>query len=244
MRKIISPRKLIEVALPLDDINGASGYEKLPGIGAHPRGIHHWWARRPFGAARAILFAQLVNDPGGERGYFPGKTKVQADQEREALFEIVRGLADWKRSDDRELINRATLAIKESWAETCSLNKGKEGFDPACLPDLHDPFAGGGAIPLEAQRLGLNSYASDLNPVAVMINKGMIEIPGRFSGRNPLGPIPSSEKQYALSEDFSGSKGLAEDYRRYGHYVNEKAKDLLGSLYPQYELTEELCANR
>jgi len=191
MARIKTPKKLIEVALPLDDINGASGYEKLPGIGPHPRGIHHWWARRPFAAARAIIFAQMVNDPGGERGYFSGKTKDQADLEREKLFEIMRGLSDWKRSDDEKLLDSAKKIISESWDETCRLNKGVDGFDSSELPGFHDPFAGGGAIPLEAQRLGLNAYASDLNPVAVMINKAMIEIPGRFKDGTPIGPIPS-----------------------------------------------------
>ena len=243
MARIKTPKKLIEVALPLDDINGASGYEKLPGIGPHPRGIHHWWARRPFAAARAIIFAQMVNDPGGERGYFSGKTKDQADLEREKLFEIMRGLSDWKRSDDEKLLDSAKKIISESWDETCRLNKGVDGFDSSELPGFHDPFAGGGAIPLEAQRLGLNAYASDLNPVAVMINKAMIEIPGRFKDGTPIGPIPSLDKQSRL-DDYKGVEALAEDFRRYGHLINEMAKNELGALYPKYKVSGDLCKNR
>jgi|WetSurSiteA1Bulk_404760.scaffolds.fasta_scaffold00140_5 putative DNA methylase len=241
---IKAPKKLIEVALPLDDINIASAYEKLPGIGAHPRGIHHWWARRPFGAARAIIFAQMVNDPGGERGYYAGKTKKQADQEREQLFDIIRELCDWKNTNNEAVLNRAREAIRKSWRETCELNKGKPGFDPDKLPAFHDPFAGGGAIPLEAQRLGLESYASDLNPVAVMINKAMIEIPPKFAGQAPVGPIPAHEKQTNCYEDWSGAKGLAEDVRRYGHWMRKEAFKRIGHLYPQVEITAEMSKDR
>ena len=244
MQSLKLPKKLIEVALPLDEINGASGYEKLPGIGAHPRGIHHWWARRPFAAARALIFAQMVNDPGGERGYFSGKTKAKADLEREELFEILRALSDWKRTDDKDVLAKAKQQIETSWKETCSMNKGKPGFDPNVIPGFHDPFAGGGAIPLEAQRLGLDSYASDLNPVAAMINKGMIEIPGRFFNSKPIGPIPKKDKQLRLEDEFSGTEGLAEDFRRYGHYVNKIANETLGEFYPRIFVSDDLCENR
>lgn len=244
MSNIKIPKKLIEVALPLDDINSASGYEKLPGIGAHPRGIHHWWARRPFAAARAIIFAQMVNDPGGERGYYSGKTKAQADKEREELFEIVRSLADWKQSENEEVLAKAKELIKLSWRETCALNKGNPQFEPENLPAFHDPFAGGGAIPLEAQRLGLESFATDLNPVATMINKAMIEIPGRFADKQPIGPTPNLEKQGNLELDFIKAKGLAEDVRRYGHWVFEKAKSVLEQYYPRIVVTDKDCDNR
>ncbi len=238
------PKKLIEVALPLDDINVAAAREKQPGIGAHPRGLHLWWARRPLAVARAVIFAQMVNDPGGERGYYSGKTKKQADQERENLFDIIRDLVKWENTNNEAVLNRAREAIWQSWRETCELNKGKLGFNPEKLPAFHDPFAGGGSIPLEAQRLGLESHASDLNPVAVMINKAMIEIPPKFLGSEPIGPIPSNDKQIHLHEDWSGAKGLAEDVRRYGYWMREEAFKRIGYLYPEIEITADMAKNR
>jgi putative DNA methylase len=202
--KIKTPKKLIEVALPLDDINAAAAKEKSIRHG-HPSTIHHWWARRPLAAARAVIFAQMVNDPGGERGYYAGKTKAQADLEREELFKIIRELVKWDNINNEEVLDKARNAIRESWKETCELNKGKPGFDPKILPVFHDPFAGGGAIPLEAQRLGLESHASDLNPVAVLINKAMLEIPPKFAGCNPIGPIPNSDKQKYLQQEWTGA---------------------------------------
>lgn len=240
---IKAPKKLIEVALPLDDINKAAAREKSIRHG-HPSTLHLWWARRPLAAARAVIFAQMVNDPGGERGYYAGKTKKQADQEREKLFDIIRDLVKWENTNNEAVLNRAREAIRQSWRETCVLNKGKPGFDPEKLPAFHDPFAGGGALPLEAQRLGLEAYASDLNPVAVMINKAMIEIPPKFAGRAPIGPIPPNEKQTHLHEDWSGAKGLAEDVRRYGHWIREEAFKRIGYLYPEVEITSELAKNR
>ena len=232
MNKIKSPKKLIEVALPLDDINGSSAYEKLPGIGAHPRGIHHWWARRPFGAARAVIFSQMVNDPGGARGWGKGLTKLEAEQKREKLFQIVRRLADWKNSDDQELLDEAYKYIEQSWKETCELNKGLGSFNWSKVPPLHDPFAGGGAIPSEAQRIGLDSIATDLNPIPVMINKVMLEVSKRFFGSKPVGPNIEKVKKLKLEDDFFGLEGLSEDFRRYGHLVNDGAKAELSKLYP------------
>ena len=183
------PKKLIEVVLPLDDINAACAYEKMPGIGPHPRGIHLWWARRPLAAARAVIFAQMVNDPGYQQGggFKFGVNKKQASMEREKLFDIMRDFVKWENTNNNEVLARAQDAINMSWREICDLNKdhpqAAELFDPENLPALHDPFAGGGAIPLEAQRLGLESYASQKtwNPVRpvflindeVMINKAM-----------------------------------------------------------------------
>ena len=240
---IRAPKKLIEVALPLDDINKAAAREKSVRSG-HPSSLHLWWARRPLAAARAVLFAQMVNDPGGERGYYTGKTKAKADKEREELFQIIRDLVLWDKTNNEAVLNRARAAIKKSWRETCELNKGQPGFDPDKLPAFHDPFAGGGAIPLEAQRLGLESHATDLNPVAVLINKAMIEIPPKFAGRSPVGPIPSSDKQQSLPQEWPGATGLAEDVRRYGHWIREEALKRIGHLYPQVEITTETAKKR
>ena len=248
--KIFSPKKLIEVALPLDDINAACGREKMPGIGPHPRGIHLWWARRPLAAARAVIFSQMVNDPGYQQddGFKYGVNKKEAEIKREKLFQIIRDLVKWENTNNEDVLNRAREAIKESWRETCHLNRNHpqvaELFDPEKLPAFHDPFAGGGAIPLEAQRLGLESHASDLNPVAVMINKAMIEIPPKFSGLTPVGPLPKSETQHRLVEDWSGVRGLAEDMRRYGHWMHEEAFKRIGQLYPKVRITADMTFKR
>lgn len=246
MSSIRTPKKLIEVALPLDDINVASAREKSIRHG-HPSTLHLWWARRPLAAARAVIFAQMVNDPGGERGYYAGKTKAQADAEREELFQIMRDLVLWENTNNEEVLGRARAAIAKSWRETCALNPGKPGFDPEVLPAFHDPFAGGGALPLEAQRLGLESHASDLNPVAVTINKAMIEIPPRFAGRAPVGPQIEAERGTKKAtknafEDWSGARGLAEDVRRYGAWMREQAQQRIGRLYPTAKITPEMIA--
>lgn len=245
---IRTPKKLIEVALPLDDINVASAREKSIRHG-HPSTLHLWWARRPLAAARAVIFAQMVNDPGGERGYYAGKTKAQADAEREELFQILRDLVQWENTNNEAVLARARAAIARSWRETCELNKGKPGFDPEQLPAFHDPFAGGGALPLEAQRLGLESYASDLNPVAVTINKAMIEIPPRFAGRAPVGPAIEAERGTRKAtrdafDDWSCARGLAEDVRRYGAWMREQAQQRIGHLYPKVEVTAAMAAQR
>lgn len=247
--KIYSPKKLIEVALPLDDINVAAAREKSIRHG-HPSTLHLWWARRPLAAARAVIFAQMVNDPGYQQdgGFKYGVNKKEAEIKREELFQIIRDLVKWENTNNEEVLNRAREAIKESWRETCHLNRNHpqaaELFNPEKLPAFHDPFAGGGAIPLEAQRLGLESYASDLNPVAVMINKAMIEIPPKFAGQAPVGPLPEGEKQQSLMEDWSGAKGLAEDVRRYGHWMREEAFKRIGHLYPKVKISEEMIAQR
>ena len=256
MTQIKSPKKLIEVALPLDDINAACAHEKMPGIGPHPRGIHLWWARRPLAAARAVIFAQMVNDPGYQQGagFKYGVNKQEAAKKREKLFNILRELVKWENTNNEAVLNQARAAIWESWREICDLNKdhpqAAELFNPEKLPGFHDPFAGGGALPLEAQRLGLESYASDLNPVAVTINKAMIEIPPKFAGREPVGPLPASDKLSKKKatkdafEDWSGAKGLAEDVRRYGGWMREEAQQRIGHLYPKVVITADMVEER
>ena len=247
--KIYSPKKLIEVALPLDDINVAAAREKSIRQG-HPSTLHLWWARRPLAAARAVIFAQMVNDPGYQQnaGFKHGVNKKEAEIKREKLFQIIRDLVKWENTNNEDVLNRAREAIKDSWRETCQLNRkhpqAAELFNPDKLPAFHDPFAGGGAIPLEAQRLGLESYASDLNPVAVVINKAMIEIPPKFAGQAPVGPVPAGEKQQNLMDDWQGAKGLAEDVRRYGIWMREEAIKRIGHLYPKVKITNDMVSER
>ncbi|MCU6682408.1 DUF1156 domain-containing protein [Leclercia sp. H6W5] len=256
MTPIKSPKKLIEVALPLDDINAACAIEKQPFTKKHPRSMHIWWARRPQAAARAVIFAQMVNDPGYQQGngFKYGVNKQEAAKKREKLFNILRELVKWENTNNEVVLNQARAAILESWREICTLNKdhpdAAELFNPDKLPGFHDPFAGGGALPLEAQRLGLESYASDLNPVAVTINKAMIEIPPKFAGREPVGPEVLNDKKSKKKstkdafEDWSGSKGLAEDVRRYGNWIRDEAQKRIGHLYPKVLVTEAMVAER
>lgn len=255
MTQIKSPKKLIEVALPLDDINAAAAREKSIRHG-HPSTLHLWWARRPLAAARAVIFAQMVNDPGYQQGagFKYGVNKQEAAKKREKLFNILRELVKWENTNNEAVLNQARAAIWESWREICDLNKdhpqAAELFNPEQLPGFHDPFAGGGALPLEAQRLGLESHASDLNPVAVTINKAMIEIPPKFAGREPVGPLPACDKLSKKKatkdafEDWSGAKGLAEDVRRYGGWMREEALKRIGHLYPKVLVTEAMVTER
>ena len=246
-----SPRKLIEVALPLDAINAAAAKEKSIRHG-HPSTLHLWWARRPLAAARAVIFAQIVNDPGYQQGggFKYGKNKKEAAVERKRLFRIIEDLVLWENTTNENVLDAARSEIKRSWREVCELNRdhpqASELFDPEKLPALHDAFAGGGAIPLEAQRLGLEAYATDLNPVAVLINKAMIEIPPKFAGRAPVGPpIPDDRSErFDLSRDWPGATGLAEDLRRYGVWMRTEAQKRIGHLYPPVSVTAEMARER
>ncbi|MBU1208886.1 MAG: DUF1156 domain-containing protein [Proteobacteria bacterium] len=187
-------KKLIEVALPLDAINKASAREKSIRHG-HPSTLHLWWARRPLAAARAVIFAQMVDDPSAHPDLFP--TEKAQEKERQRLFRIIEDLVLWENTTNETVLQQARDEIWQSWRYTCAENadhpRAKELFDRYKLPAFHDPFAGGGSLPLEAQRLGLEAYASDLNPVAVLINKAMIEIPPKFAGRPPVNPKSAAE---------------------------------------------------
>ena len=215
-------RKLIEVAIPLEAINAASAKEKMPGIGAHPRGIHLWWARRPLAACRAVLFAQLVDDPSSHPDKFP--TEEDVDEERKRLFKIVEDLVVWQNSTNESVLKRAREEIRRS----CDNE----------LPPIYDPFSGGGSIPLEAQRLGLPAYGSDINPVAVMIGKSMIEIPPKFKDWDPVHPGPKDSNHYRYAE------GLAEDVKYYGEWMREKAFQRIGHLYPQADVSKEVGSGK
>lgn len=205
-------RKLIEVALPLEVINRESAREKSIRHG-HPSTLHLWWARRPLAAARAVLFAQLVDDPSSHPDRFPTEEAQKAERER--LHKIIEDLVVWENVRDERLLERARAEILAS----------TDGNPPPIL----DPFAGGGTIPLEAQRLGLEAHASDLNPVAVLINKALIEFPPKFRDRPPVFPgLAASE-----TTPWTGARGLAADVRAYGQWMRDEAEKRIGHLYPK-----------
>jgi putative DNA methylase len=237
-------KKLIEVALPLEAINTAAAREKSIRHG-HPSTLHLWWARRPLAAARAVIFAQMVDDPSSWPDLFP--TEKKQEKERQRLFKIIEDLVQWENTTNEEVLQRARDAIWESWRRACAENadhpQAKDIFNRAVLPGFHDPFAGGGALPLEAQRLGLESYATDLNPVAVLINKAMIEIPPRFSGRPPVNP-DSKHDHDLLGRDWTDAQGLEEDVRYYGRWIAKEARKRIGKFYPEVHVTPEMAANR
>src|SRR5208282_5262071 len=217
-------KKLIEVALPLDAINKASAREKSIRHG-HPSTLHLWWARRPLAAARAVIFAQMVDDPSAHPDLFP--TEKAQEKERQRLFRIIEDLVLWENTTNETVLQAARDEIWQSWRRACAENAdhpdAKALFDRKKLPAFHDPFAGGGALPLEAQRLGLESYASDLNPVAVLINKAMIEIPPKFAGRPPVNPQSRAEKSLDPRQ-WRGAQGLAADVRFYGQWMRMEAE--------------------
>ena len=212
-------RKLIEVALPLEAINREAAREKSIRHG-HPSTLHLWWARRPLAACRAVLFAQLVDDPSAHPDRFP--TEEAQEQERQRLFRIIERLVPWEATQDEAVLAEAREEIRRS----C-------GDDP---PEVLDPFCGGGSIPLEAQRLGLVAHGSDLNPVAVLITKALIELPAKFAGQPPVHPRDGDGR--LAVESWRNAQGLAEDVRYYGAWMRDEAERRIGHLYPQATLPD------
>jgi putative DNA methylase len=211
--------RLIEVALPLEDINRESAREKSIRHG-HPSTLHLWWSRKPLAAARAVLFAQLVDDPSAHPDKFP--TEAEQEVERKRLHDIISRLVVWENIHDENLLGEAHEEILKS-----------TGGKP---PPILDPFAGGGSIPLEAQRLGLEAHASDLNPVAVLINKALIEIPPKFSGQPPIFPGAAG-----TAGSWPGATGLADDVRRYGGWIQDEAEKRISYLYPKVKISGVDC---
>lgn len=212
-------KKLIEVALPLEAINAESAREKSIRHG-HPSTLHLWWARRPLATARAVIWSSLVDDPSSHPEQFPDEEAQQ--KERERLFGILTKLVKWENSNDEAILAEAKAEILKS-----------TDHNP---PALLDPFAGGGAIPLEAQRLGLEAHAHDLNPVAVMINKAMIEIPPKFANMRPVNPKARARMGSSIAP--KGAAGLAEDVRYYGEWMKQEAYKRIGHLYPKAKLAD------
>lgn len=215
-------KKLIEVALPLPEINDASAYDKMPGIGAHPKGIHHWWARLPLPTARAVLFASVVTDPSDDPAW-QDKGEQEQDAERERLFGIIRRLMQKKLHEHPEVYEEA----RREMLKHCD---GK-------LPPVLDPFSGGGSIPLEAARLGFEAHAADLNPVAVLLNKCNLELAPRWANHPPINP--EDRKNKLRTGEWRGTRGLAEDVRYYGRLIRQRAQEKIGHLYPKVRLPSE-----
>jgi putative DNA methylase len=220
------PRKLIETVIPLPEINDASAYDKMPGIGPHPKGIHHWWARLPLPCARAILFASVVDDPADVEDFehLPETEQARLLAEREKLFDLIKRLLQKRPHENADAFREAREVIEKA----CG---GK-------MPEVLDPFTGGGSIPLEAQRLGFQAHGRDLNPVPALITKATIDYPARFFGQPAINP------EARQRQDWHGAQGLAEDVRYYGQWMLQEAKKQIGHLYPDAEVTAEMAADR
>src|SRR5947199_3375992 len=212
-------KKLIEVTLPLDIINAASIREKSLRHG-HPSTLHLWWSRKPLATSRAVIFASLIDDPSEHPELFP--TEAEQDSERQRLFDLIKELVKWENSNDEQTLAKVRAEI----------SKATNGNAPPFL----DPFAGGGSILLEAQRLGLEAYASDLNPVAVLLNKALIELPSRFAGQPPVNP---EARKRLVDSQWRGAHGLAADIRYYGKWMHDEAEKRIGHFYPRVELPKE-----
>lgn len=238
----VARKKLIEVSIPLEAINKASVREKSIRHG-HPSTLHLWWARRPLAACRAVLFAQLVDDPSAWPDRFP--TEAEQDAERDRLHKVIERIVPWEASNDEDILNAARWEIARSVAWGLNEEPPPEGDTKAILdflqtkaPPVYDPFSGGGSIPLEAQRLGLRAYGSDLNPVAVLIGKALVEIPPKFAGQPPVNPVAQAELKRGGRWNGKGAQGLAEDVRYYGQWMRDEAENRIGHLYPNAKLRD------
>ncbi len=235
---------MIEVAIPLESINAASDREKSIRHG-HPNTLHVWWARRPLATARAIIFCQVVDDPSSIPELFP--TEQDQEQERLRLFALISKFVQWENINNQDVLNQAHREILRSWRRCCEDNsdhpEAKSLFDPEKLPQFHDPFSGGGTIPLEAQRLGFISNASDLNPVSVLINKSIIEIPSKFSDIKPVNPDSKNSKKL-INIQTNRYDGICSDINFYGNWIENEAKKRIGYLYPLVDITTEIVGNR
>ncbi len=232
------PKKLIEVSLPLMEINREASREKYIHDG-HPSTLHTWWARRPLAACRAVLFASLVDDPGE---YLP---ESEARAERKRLMRLVEDLVKWENSNDEEILARAREAIASSMARSLGVeapigDAAIREFLANRVPPILDPFCGGGSIPVEVQRLGLKAHGGDLNPVAVLITKALIEIPPQFSGRPPVHPLEQSTDQL---KTWRSTEGLAQDVRWYAAWLKEEARKRIGHLYPAVTINANTLAH-
>jgi putative DNA methylase len=238
-------KKLIEVAMPLDAINKESLHRKQKAPKGWPTSFHKWWAQRPLAAARAVIFAQMVDDPSALPDLFP--TEKKQEQERRRLFGIIEDLVLWDKTSNKQVLEKAQVEIWQSWRRACAEfadhPRAKELFDRNILPSFCDPFAGSGSIPLSAQWLGLESYASDLNPVAVLINKALIEIPPKFSGNPPVNPKTQTNRDL-VGRNWQGAQGLADDVRYYGQWMRDEAEKRIGHLYPKVEVTTAMALER
>lgn len=249
------PKKLIEVALPLDAINAEAALRKRKAPAGYPTTLHKWWAQRPVAAVRAVIFGQMVNDPSWKWEFEhseeipPSNIKASWAASRKRLFGILEELVKWENTSNEDVLEKARAEIRRSWRETCELNRDHpdagELFNPDKLPLLYDPFAGGGTIPMEAQRLGVPALASDLNPVAVLINKAMIEIPSKFPDAAPVNVSwQNSSSAEKVLRQWHGAQGIAEDVKHYGQWIRDEAEKRLGELYPSIEITKWVAEER
>ena len=238
-------KKLIEVALPLEAINKESLRRKQKAPKGWPSSFHKWWAQRPLAAARAVIFSQMIDDPSSNPKEYP--TKKSQDAERERLFKLIEDLALWDNTHNEEVIKSVKEEINKMWSRTCEENASDPQasvlYDPQKLPSFYDPFAGGATLPLAAQWLGIKTFASDLNPVAVTINKALLEIPRLFINKPAINPDALNQKMH-MDKSWKNSQGLAEDIRYYCNWIRAQADKSIGRYYPDIQITQDMALDR